>query len=46
MDILRERVVDVGFLGHWWMMERRMKDFDINPNEWDEQGRPRNPHTL
>ncbi len=41
LDIFKDRLVDVGFLGKWWLMEDRMKDFDVNPDEWDELGRPR-----
>jgi len=34
------RVVDVGFLGRWWRTSKSMKEYDINPDEWDEHGRP------
>lgn len=30
----RHRVVDVGVLGRWWVLDDRMKDYDINPQEW------------
>lgn len=30
-----ERIVDFGFLGRWWIMSRKMRDYDINPEEWD-----------
>ena len=30
----RHRVVDVGLLGRWWMLDRNMKDYDINHQEW------------
>lgn len=33
----RERFVDIGFCGKWWMLDRRMTDYDVNPNEWDEE---------
>lgn len=32
-----KRVVDIGFLGHWWNIQRYMKDFDINPKEFPNQ---------
>lgn len=28
------RVVDIGFCGQWWLIDRAMIDFDINPNEF------------
>jgi len=28
------RVVDIGFLGQWWVLQRMMKDFDVNPSEF------------
>ncbi|PSN56227.1 hypothetical protein C0J52_00393 [Blattella germanica] len=28
------RVVDIGFLGEWWLLNRFMKDYDINPSEF------------
>ncbi|XP_064084366.1 mitochondrial import inner membrane translocase subunit Tim29-like [Macrobrachium nipponense] len=31
-----ERVVDIGFLGNWWILEKKMEEFDINPDEWKE----------
>ena len=42
----RDRLVDIGFLGRWWLMERSMREYDINPAEWDEQGKPTNPIKL
>ncbi|GIY99268.1 uncharacterized protein CEXT_410801 [Caerostris extrusa] len=29
------RIVDVGLFGTWINLRLKMKDFDINPNEWD-----------
>lgn len=29
-----DRVIDVGLYGQWWNMKRKMKDMDINPDEW------------
>jgi hypothetical protein len=25
-----ERVIDYGFLGKWWNIEKNMKDYDVN----------------
>lgn len=33
-SILTERVIDVGVWGNWLNLRKRMKDFDINPDEW------------
>jgi hypothetical protein len=30
-----ERIVDIGFLGQWWILQRTMKDFDVNPSEFE-----------
>lgn len=35
---LPERTLDIGILGKWHWIEKAMKDYDINPNEWNEQG--------
>ena len=41
LDVFTEgRIVDVGCLGKWWLTAKAMQDYDINPSEWDEQGRP------
>ncbi|KAG5317038.1 TIM29 translocase, partial [Acromyrmex heyeri] len=29
-----ERIVDVGFLGKWWILDRKMKDYDVNEAEF------------
>lgn len=26
--------MDIGFLGQWWVIDKKMEEFDINPNEW------------
>uniref|UniRef100_W5MFZ0 Translocase of inner mitochondrial membrane 29 n=1 Tax=Lepisosteus oculatus TaxID=7918 RepID=W5MFZ0_LEPOC len=31
---LPERLLDVGFLGRWWVLERHMRDCDINEEEF------------
>lgn len=46
-DILfheRERIVDIGFLDCWWYTKKAMLDHDICPEEWNENGTPRNSH--
>jgi hypothetical protein len=35
-EILTERLVDVGFIGKWWALQKNMQDFDVNPQEWNE----------
>ena len=39
---MSKRIVDVGFLGKWWISSRKMENYDINETEWDENGRPVN----
>ncbi|KAL3869602.1 hypothetical protein ACJMK2_042269 [Sinanodonta woodiana] len=34
-------VVDVGLFGRWIFLDKAMQDFDINPNDWKEDGRPK-----
>ncbi|XP_076055595.1 mitochondrial import inner membrane translocase subunit Tim29 [Oratosquilla oratoria] len=31
------RIVDVGCFGQWWAIREKLKDFDINPEEWKEE---------
>lgn len=31
--------MDVGIAGKWWMLERNMVDYDVNPLEWEEEAR-------
>lgn len=31
---LPRRVLDVGFVGHWWILDSKMKDFDVNEEEF------------
>ncbi|KAK0173920.1 hypothetical protein PV328_007056 [Microctonus aethiopoides] len=28
-----KRIIDIGFLDKWWILESKMKDYDINDNE-------------
>ncbi|KAI4497006.1 hypothetical protein M0802_007954 [Mischocyttarus mexicanus] len=30
-----ERIIDIGFLDSWWILERKMINYDINDNEFD-----------
>ncbi|KAM8974721.1 mitochondrial import inner membrane translocase subunit Tim29 [Pelodytes ibericus] len=29
-----QRVLDVGFFGHWWFLRSKMEEFDVNENEF------------
>jgi len=40
------RTVDIGFLGRWWLLRSNMANYDVNPDEWDEEGRPRHQVEL
>ena len=31
-----QKVIDVGFLGHWYNLEKAMKDYDVNEAELDD----------
>jgi len=31
------KMMDVGFVGKWWLLEDKMKSFDISLNEWPEE---------
>lgn len=31
---LPERVLDVGFAGHWWILDSKMKNYDVNDEEF------------
>lgn len=37
ISYLTERVVDVGFLGRWWILAQSLEDFDVNPEEWRDK---------
>lgn len=34
-EFLSERVIDLGFLGHWIQLELKMRNYDVNEHEWD-----------
>ncbi|KAK7579738.1 hypothetical protein V9T40_000367 [Parthenolecanium corni] len=38
-EIVRNHIIDFGFLNKWWIFDRKMLDFDINPNEWKENNK-------
>ncbi|XP_076462428.1 mitochondrial import inner membrane translocase subunit Tim29-like [Babylonia areolata] len=38
-----KQVVDVGVLGRWYWLGKAMVDYDINEEEWDENGHKRVP---
>ncbi|NWX05666.1 TIM29 translocase, partial [Caloenas nicobarica] len=43
------RVLDVGFLGRWWLLRRRLRDYDVNDEEFaalPERLRRLRPHQL
>uniref|UniRef100_A0A0V0GBN3 Mitochondrial import inner membrane translocase subunit tim29 n=1 Tax=Triatoma dimidiata TaxID=72491 RepID=A0A0V0GBN3_TRIDM len=29
-----ERILDLGCCNKWWLIEKKMKNMDVNPNEW------------
>jgi hypothetical protein len=33
----KDRILDIGILGHWMALHNMMKDYDINPNEWENE---------
>jgi len=39
---IRHRVIDVGFLGSWWISSKKMLEFDVNVEEWNPDGTPVN----
>lgn len=34
-EFVQERLVDLGFFGHWLLLEFKMRDYDINESEYD-----------
>lgn len=30
-----ERIVDIGFLDKWWILEKKMRDYDVNDAEFN-----------
>eukprot|EP00090_Calanus_glacialis_P021647 TRINITY_DN3340_c0_g1_i1.p1 TRINITY_DN3340_c0_g1~~TRINITY_DN3340_c0_g1_i1.p1 ORF type:complete len:221 (+),score=42.35 TRINITY_DN3340_c0_g1_i1:35-697(+) len=39
---IRHRVIDVGFIGKWWISSKKMEEFDVNVSEWNVDGTPVN----
>jgi len=37
---IRHRVIDIGFLDKWWLSSRIMMGYDVNEEEWKEDGSP------
>ena len=31
----KDRIVDIGAFGHWWLIKKAMENYDINPDEWE-----------
>ncbi len=34
---LPRKVVDIGFWNRWWLLNKAMENYDINPKEWNEE---------
>jgi len=34
LDYLSNRIVDVGIANKWILLDKKLKDFDVNPDEW------------
>lgn len=34
-EFFEERLVDLGLLGHWFMLEHNMRDYDINEDDYE-----------
>ena len=41
-EMISERLIDIGIHGKWTMFEEALKEYDVNIDEWDEQGKPKN----
>ena len=37
---MRYRIVDVGLFGDWWISSKKMLEYDVNHDEWNEDGTP------
>lgn len=35
-EFIEERIVDFGVMGRWLVLERRMRDYDVNETEYDD----------
>ena len=46
LDRIQNRLIDVGFLDRWWISEKKMLEYDVNPGEWTEDGQPTSPVKL
>ncbi|ODN05698.1 hypothetical protein Ocin01_01005 [Orchesella cincta] len=36
---VQDRFVDIGLFGRFWMLERNMLDYDVNPYEWEVEAK-------
>jgi hypothetical protein len=41
-EMISERLIDIGIHGKWRKFEEALKEYDVNIDEWDEQGKPKN----
>ena len=30
----QQRIIDVGFMDNWWILEHKMRDYDVNESEF------------
>lgn len=33
LEIIRDNIIDIGFLKKWWILEKKMLDYDVNDTE-------------
>ena len=36
LKTLQYRFIDIGAYGRWWRLEAETRDWDVNPEEWDD----------
>jgi len=41
---IRSRMVDIGFLGRWWISSKKMEECDVNAEEWDHNDKAVQPN--
>ncbi|XKL68237.1 hypothetical protein PGB90_003728 [Kerria lacca] len=34
-EIIQNYIIDIGFWNKYWLLDKKMIDYDINPNEWN-----------
>lgn len=42
-NIVANRLLDIGFMGRWWIISSKMQDYDVNPGEWFPPSTPCTP---